>query len=183
MNDTLYCSSRARASSRLGAGRGEGYVQQLKEAGSINAHQYWHSHLERRCKHSQSLIHHIPRTTGACKGLQGHSWVVQMRGPFTARATAESALTLQRRWEWTTGSQGGTRTHAMFLASALRWYPPRTLLLLLLLLWNVLSARCEDGRRCCELNRRLKGLRHPCGWFPHLQVLKLCEYGSTGVDG
>src|SRR5258706_256060 len=28
---------------------------------------------------------------------------------------------------------------------------------------------CEDGRRCCEPNRRLQGLRHPCGLFPSLR--------------
>ncbi len=41
------------------------------------------------------------------------------------------------------------------------------------------STRCENGRRCCDLNRRLKGLRNPCGLFPSPRG---CQTARVSVD-
>ena len=101
----------------------------------------------------------------------------------TARATTVDVDTAQTVGE-DDGKPGSTRTHATSLTSAVRSYPcpcPAAAAVWEVLVREVRGARTDGGAvswigdfRACTIL---------AGCFPHWQVLKLREYGSTDVDG
>ena len=103
-----------------------------------------------------------------------------------AQATAESGLKLHKRWGRTTGSRGGTHTHAVFLVSALRSYPyPCPAATAAMELWELLVHEVLGARTGGGAVSRIGGCRAYAtlaGCFPHLEAIKLHEYRSTGVE-
>ena len=127
-----------------------------------------------------------PGTTGMCRGLQRQNWVVRMREPCTARDGGAGWIP-HRRWGRTTGSQGGTRTHATFSGVGVSVVPvPVPVPVPASASAAVGGTRsrgarckvmCEDGRRCCGLNRRLRACAILAICFLRLRVLKLVDWG------
>src|SRR5258706_4606300 len=103
-----------------------------------------------------------------------------------AQAMAESGLNLHNRWGRTTGSRGGTHTHAVFLVSALRSYPyPCPAATAAMELWELLVHEVLGARTGGGAVSRIGGCRAYAtlaGCFPHLEAIKLHEYRSTGVE-
>src|SRR5258706_15398551 len=93
-----------------------------------------------------------------------------------AQATAESGLKLHKRWGRTTGSRGGTHTHAAFLVSALRSYPyPCPAATAAMELWELLVHEVLGARTGGGAVSRIGGFKAyapPSGVFPHPERTK-----------
>ena len=179
----MYCLSKERTSSRHGAAtaRVGGANAATEGGGKYSCPLVLAFASGTGCTHSQSSICYImcTRTTGVCRGLQRQSWVVRMQGPCTTRdgeAGMDTAQTVgedDRKPGWypytrqATGIGSSVVPVPCFCFCCCGMYP--------LTMCVVRGARCEDGRRCCGLNRRLWACVVLAICFLRLRFLKLVD--------